>query len=528
MSRGIQNGFPLTTSEFGATAGRRAAPRRRPARRGTSLPVPGGCRPTRRAGASGPVAAQRPTRRRPAAARVGPGRGRRIRVDHLGHPGPAPRPHHEQERPRPPLARLVGERLRVEAEVRVALGEDRRSLLQDDRVPPAAEQRPRALRCSSCPASVTALGAIVRYSIFCLYAFAIAATNAGRSFVDVWLFPMKSTRSGLGAVGVFAARARPETSASASTATSASNRGVSGGPPWKDRTNSTATGWAVLPRVFTSNPSRRPLYEWPVCPRTPGCWNMTVFPLRSRSRSPDVLHIRSADDSVEALGRRVRRSRKASTRGGTDRRRATRGEAIIEVFSTPTFAPADAFERSRSACEFCGPDRRLRLVRRRSRASEHRFAAFATSCTVVHEHAARPGGEFWAGLGAVRREASSASVGSIPSGPDRVDRGHRARHASGARRLTRLDHPRSVTRPEADRYTVEHGGSEPDFFTLRVTWASLLLTRAIGPTGPRPGWLDGASAARARHGVRGGGARAGDRLAFWSAAAIVRRPTARF
>ena len=55
----------------------------------------------------------------------------------------------------------------------------------------------------------------MRYSIFCLYAFAIAATNAGRSFVDVWLFPMKSTRSGLGAVGAFAARARPETSASA-------------------------------------------------------------------------------------------------------------------------------------------------------------------------------------------------------------------------------------------------------------------------------------------------------------------------
>ena len=73
------------------------------------------------------------------------------------------------------------------------------------------------------PCRVTALGAIVRYSIFCLYAFAIAATNAGRSFVDVWLFPMKSTRSGLGVVGAFAARARPETSASPSTATSASS-----------------------------------------------------------------------------------------------------------------------------------------------------------------------------------------------------------------------------------------------------------------------------------------------------------------
>jgi hypothetical protein len=69
-----------------------------------------------------------------------------------------------------------------------------------------------------------ALGAMVRYSIFaCFDALAIAATNAGRSLVDVWLFPMKRTRSGRAVLGASAARPKPETSATPSSATSATH-----------------------------------------------------------------------------------------------------------------------------------------------------------------------------------------------------------------------------------------------------------------------------------------------------------------
>ena len=121
----------------------------------------------------------------------------------------------------------------------------------------------------------------------------------------------------------------------------------------------------------------------------------------------------------------------------------------------------------------------------------------------VHQQAAGRATTFWAGLGAVRRDAFLDVGGFDPERyPNGVDRGHRARRPSCARRRDPARSAPARHPPEA-LDAPQHG---PD--RLLPTWPSLgcpAVARASGHTGTQPRLASPPQRARLR-GLRGGGA----------------------